>query len=138
MEPQAYHGMKAFFIIICLSVGTIVWFILAFDITKETKRIMIGGGCEQRREVEKVAHRPKFNSKGAMIGVPIGLAVSLLYSVTAAWIIRLCEAIKCWAYCGQVEKWDDETRLFLAALWPLTLICCSVLYLFLGIIHRLF
>ena len=139
MDPKTHSAAKGFLIFISLLVGLLAWSILAFDITEQTKRVTIGGGCAgEKQEVEKVTHRPEFNLKGSLIGVPIGLFVAFLYPVIAALIIRLCEEMKSWAYCGQVEEWDRDFQLFLGAFWPLTLICCIIVCLFLGIIHRIF
>jgi hypothetical protein len=70
--------------------------------------------------------------------VVIGLATSFLYPVIGVIIIALCEAMKRWAYGRQVPRWDIETRLLLATVSPLVLVVCAILYLYMGIINRLY
>jgi serine/threonine protein kinase len=42
------------------------------------------------------------------------------------------------AYRGQSQRWGDGPRIVLGAIWPLTLVCCTIVYAFLAVIHRLF
>ena len=64
--------------------------------------------------------------------------VSLVYTVAAGMVVSLCEGMKWIAYRGQPARWSDSSRIILGAVWPLTLMCCAIVYTFLAVIHRLF
>ncbi len=82
------------------------------------------------------ADPPEKYSIGIVIG--FGFITSFLYTLLAAVIIRFCQGLRLWAHRGQIQAWDYNTRLLLAALWPFTLIISLIVYTFLGLIHRLF
>lgn len=67
-----------------------------------------------------------------------GVGVSLGYTFLAAFAVRICEALRDWAYVNEIDSWSQEERVWAGALWPISLLCCLVLYIFLGIIHRVF
>lgn len=77
-------------------------------------------------------------TQSPLYGILAGVGVSLAYPVMGVLIIELCEKMKRWAYGGEVQKWDIETRLLLATVSPLVLLICGILYLYMGIINRLY
>ena len=70
--------------------------------------------------------------------IPLSIAIAVGYTLISAWLMAGCEHMKQWAYLGAAEPWDTGTRLFLASFFPITVVCCLILYIFLGIIHRAF
>jgi len=67
-----------------------------------------------------------------------GLGAGLLYPVAGAAVVRLCEALRLWAYQGDIERWSKRQKITLGALWPVTLITSLTTYVFMGVIHRAF
>ena len=78
------------------------------------------------------------STRRVFLGIIIGILASLAYPFVGAFVIWLCERLKSWAYMNQCEKWEQEVRLAMAGVWPFTLIGCLIIYIFLGIIHRIF
>lgn len=70
--------------------------------------------------------------------VLIGLGLALLYTVAAAWVVRICEVLRAVAFPEDREEWDGEIRAFLGAFWPLSLSFWIIMAIFFGIINRLF
>jgi len=139
MDPKKCTGAKTTLIVASLLLGILTWFVGAFDIVKEKKMVPVGGGCRYNaRQVEKLKNTLKFKPNGALKSIPLGFLVAFLYPIIAAWIIKFCEVLKVWAYRGECEKWDEETKLILAAFCPLTLVSCIIIYSFLATIHRVF
>ena|SRR5947209_6898270 len=65
-------------------------------------------------------------------------AVGLLYPIAGAGIVFLCEELRDWAYEYECKDWSREVKIFYGAIWPVVLPVCIILYVFLGIIHRLY
>jgi len=80
---------------------------------------------------------------GVLVGlgfesILLGIAIALVYPFMGAVVVWLCEILKSWAYRRQCNKWGQDERLLFAAVWPIALIVCVIMYIFVGIIHRLF
>jgi hypothetical protein len=53
--------------------------------------------------------------------------------------VPACEDLKRWAYLGEpIIYWTRTERAVFGAFWPLTLPCCLIVYVFLGIINRIY
>ena len=109
MDPEKHTGEKAWLVFWSLSAGILAW-LASYTSLKE-------------------------NAGHATL---LGLCACFGWPVIGAFVIRFCESLKGWAYCGKKKPWPDDERLMLAGVWPLTFVCCSVVYLSLGIIHRIF
>ena len=95
-----------------------------------------GFGCWQAFDFR--GPNPVLIDGGIWSGMFWTAAVSLVYTVVAGMVVSLCEGMKSIAYRGQSERWSDGSRIVLGAVWPLTLVCCTIVYTFLAVIHRLF
>jgi hypothetical protein len=73
-----------------------------------------------------------------LISILTFIGVSLAHPFIGAFVVALCEDLKQWAYVDKAERWPRDQTAYLAAAWPLTLIGCLVLYIYLGIIHRIY
>jgi hypothetical protein len=116
-NPQQHGGEKALLIIVSLAVGAGVGSLRAFDF-RGSSPVLVDGAIWP--------------------GVFCAAVVSLVYTVAAGMVVSLCEGMKWIAYRGQPVRWSDGARIILGAMWPLTLICCTIVYTFLAVIHRLF
>ena len=70
-----------------------------------------------------------------------GLGISLFYVFIAAKAMRFCVWLRQWAHVGSTEspfQWDDDQLVLFGAIWPLTLVFCLIVYVFLGVLHRAF
>ncbi len=79
-----------------------------------------------------------FSNGDMIILVVLGIATSLLYPVLGAFAIKLCEGVRSWAYKATIQNWSDQQRLLFGAFWPVTVLFSLIVYMYLGIIHRLF
>jgi hypothetical protein len=68
----------------------------------------------------------------------LGLGLALLYTVIAAGIVHFCETLEKFAFPDDRNPWDAETRAYLGAFWPLSLLFWMVITPFFAIINRLF
>jgi|SRR5271157_553008 len=116
-NPKEHGGEKAFLIMMSLAVGVSVGIWRAFDFRGE---------------------RPVLVDGGMWSGMLWTAIIALVYTVAAGMVVSLCEGMKWIAYRGQPARWSDSSRIVLGALWPLTLVCCTIVYTFLAVIHRLF
>lgn len=73
-----------------------------------------------------------------LIGLLIGIIVSIAYPFVAAFAVYLCSGYRNWAYFDQVEPWENSLKITLGAFWPILLIWSAIIYTFLGIVNRLF
>jgi hypothetical protein len=64
--------------------------------------------------------------------------VTLLYPIVGAITVRICALIRKIAHLGKAEPWDEDFILFLAIVWPITLVVSIVLYPCLLITNLLF
>jgi hypothetical protein len=116
-NPQRHGGEKALLIIVSLSLGLTVGIRNAVDFT---------------------GVNPVIRDGGILAGFFLGALVALVYTILAGVGVSLCEGMKWIAYRGQAQRWDDGPRIVLGAIWPLTLVCCTIVYAFLAVTHRLF
>ncbi len=72
----------------------------------------------------------------AALGVAVLIAIS--YPFLAVLAIRGSEWMNSWAYPGSRVKWSESSRLLLGAFWPLTFVVSLIVFLFLGVINRIF
>ena len=79
---------------------------------------------------------------GIHVAVIIGFVFMFLNPIFAAETIKMCIQMKKWAYPNkykdEYEEWDEAKKITLGAIWLITLSFCTIIYLFLGIIHRVF
>jgi hypothetical protein len=69
----------------------------------------------------------------------ISLAAAFAYPFVGAVVVTGAAALRSWAWRHEEPpKWDRTARLFLGAFWPLTLAASIIIYIFLGVIHRIF
>jgi len=71
-------------------------------------------------------------------GPLIGLVCSVLYTFFAAIAVKICILLRDWAYFKKNTKLDNDIKILMGTFWPIILIGCVIIYLFLGIINRLF
>lgn len=71
-------------------------------------------------------------------GLVIGLFAAIAYAVIGGLVVRLYVALRAWAYRGDVIELSSKEKLRLATFWPITLMTSIVVFLFLGIINRIF
>jgi hypothetical protein len=116
-NPQQHGGEKALLIMASLAVGA-------------------GFGCWKAFDFR--GPNPVLIDGGIWSGLFWTAVVSLVYTVAAGMVVSLCEGMKWIAYRGQPARWSDASRIILGAVWPLTLVCCVIVYTFLAVIHRLF
>jgi len=116
-NPHGHGGEKALLIIVSLLLGLTAGIWTAVDFTGVTPVIRAGG---------------------IGLGIFCTAGVAFLYTILAGVIVSLCEGMKWIAYRGQPQRWSDGARIVLGAIWPLTLLCCIIVYTFLAVIHRLF
>jgi hypothetical protein len=70
--------------------------------------------------------------------VAIGLAAAYLYVFLAAQILTLLKEIRAWAYRDKHVPLTGDEILLMGAVWPFSLVIGCIIYLFIGIINRLF
>jgi hypothetical protein len=68
----------------------------------------------------------------------LSLLAAFAYPFIGAFTVRFCELLRSWGTKGKYSKWDEGERLFLGAVWPITLAVSLIVYSFLGLINRLF
>jgi polyferredoxin len=105
---QKDGGVKAFFIVVSLGFGLFV-------------------GIKAERAFESTE-----------IALGAGLGAALLYPLLSAFIIEFCEDLRKWAYQEQASPWHDGKRILLGAIWPITLVASAIIFIFLGLINRLY
>ena len=69
------------------------------------------------------------------LGILAGLLISIVYPIAGAHSVPLCEELREVAFPGR-QKWDENERAVLGALWPFSLVFWSIMALYFGIINR--
>jgi hypothetical protein len=74
-----------------------------------------------------------------LLGRALSLAGAFAYPIAGAVVVKLMAVLRSWAW-GHEEppQWSRTGRLFLGAVWPFTLVAATIIYIFLGIIDRIF
>jgi len=73
-----------------------------------------------------------------LFAVGAAVVTLLFWPIVGAMVVGFAGNLRHWAYCGKAAEFDDEDKLALAAVWPITLMYSVVVYPSMGIIHRLF
>lgn len=73
-----------------------------------------------------------------LIGAVVGLSAAFLYALCGVLVVRLYERLRLWANRGETRPLTGKEKLRLAAFWPITIMTSLFVYLFIGIINRLF
>ena len=112
---------KAMMIAIALVVAAGVFFLLSFD----TKSLW---------------WRKDLTYLWMLLHALTGLAAAIGYVLLGAVTAKLCAALRSWAYAHDPEESiaDENWAVIMGSFWPITLPVCLILYVFLGLIHRLF
>jgi hypothetical protein len=71
-------------------------------------------------------------------GLLIFPIAALAYPIMGAIVISWCQALRNWAHEYDVEEWTKKDKIWLGAVWPISIVCCLIIYIFLGIINRMF
>jgi len=72
------------------------------------------------------------------IYIGAGVFAAFCYPVAAAYLVRSSEELAKWAYQERYEPWSEDVRLMLGCIWPVSLVGSVLVFLFLGIINRVF
>jgi hypothetical protein len=72
---------------------------------------------------------------GALI---VSLVAAFLYPLVGALAVRVCAALHGWAWIDSAPEWPRSVKLVIGAFWPITLIASTIIYIFLGVIHRIY
>jgi sterol desaturase/sphingolipid hydroxylase (fatty acid hydroxylase superfamily) len=126
MRTDQNMAAKAMIILISIILGIVVFFLTTLSFTEAQ-----GYGYSSSKKLT-------FDTENLFTAIALMLIVWVVYPLVAAVVISICEALRLWAYKGKIEQWDQGTRLRLGAVWPLTFICSLIVYLFLGLINRIF
>ncbi len=116
MEVNTHEGKKAFMAAVSMLFG---YSILLFQLGNTDKGVTDWSNL-------------------SVLNVMLSMASAVLYPVIGAITVRLCEFLRTWGTKGVYSKWNEGDRLFFGAVWPLTLMFSVIVYLYLGIINRLF
>ena len=140
MDTREFATAKAILVLVSLLAGGAVFAGLTYELKSVTVRRDVSGFLERERyeDVEVVRPRPRQDPLSITGRVALAVATALLYPVVASVVLAFCAWLRKWAYRMQVEPWDDEERLMFGAVWPLTLVACIIVFVFVGIIHRVF
>lgn len=126
MSTDQNMAEKAMIILVSMILGIVAFFLTTLSFTGEQ-----GYGFDSSKKLS-------FDSDRLFTALAFMLIVWVVYPLVAAVVISICEGLRQWAYKGRITRWDQGTRLRLGAVWPLTLICSLIVYLFLGLINRIF
>ena len=141
MNPTENEGEKGFLIFVALAIGCAVFLLLALERIPGTERVDVAGPFSpavyetRNTTILSLSHRP---IPLLVFFGALGVATALIYPVFAAGAIGIFQEMRSWAYCGRCEPVGNSERLILAAVWPLTLLIGGIIYIFVGLVNRLF
>ena len=70
--------------------------------------------------------------------VLVGIATPFVYVFLASGAVKVLMELRSWAYCGNVKPFPDDVILLLGAFWPVAVLAGGTVYVFIGIINRIF
>ncbi len=140
MNTREFVFEKTILILISLLAAAAMFAYLTF----EAKTVSV------RRDVSRLFQSPEYQevevnrleSREEPLPIPGRVLLTVLtaigYPVVASVVVAFCARLRRWAYRTSEDAWDDKARLEYGAIWPVTLVACLIVYVFLGIIHRVF
>lgn len=116
MEVNTHEGKKVFMVAISMLIG---YWVLLIQLGETDKGVT------------------NWSNLG-IINTAVSIASAILYPLWGALAVRLSECLRKWGTKGVYSKWSEGDRLFFGGIWPATLLFSIIIYLYLGIINRLF
>jgi hypothetical protein len=73
-----------------------------------------------------------------ILAAVIGFILALLYTVAAAWAVGACAVLRRFSFPASEDTWSSDTKAYMGAFWPVSLLFWVVISPFFAIINRLF